>query len=110
MHVRGENIMEKELISVIDAARQLGKYKQTLFKIIRKLKITPTRQRHSEHGGQAISYITMEEFDRITEYFSTTCNSIGETKIISSPDSNLTDIKASWGQSQVGVRSCNNTF
>ena len=61
--------MEKELISVIDAAKQLGKYKQTLFKIIRKFKINPIKQGHSEHRGQAISYITMEEFNRLAEYF-----------------------------------------
>ena len=80
--------MEKELISVIDAAKQLGKYKQTLFKIIRKLKINPIKQKHSEHRGQAISYITMEELNRLAEYFSKNQKSLNEATI---SDSNNID-------------------
>ncbi len=73
--------MNNELISVIDAAKQLKKYKQTLFKIIRKLKITPTKQKHSEHRGQTITYITQEEFGRIAEYFSIKQDSNNSTDI-----------------------------
>jgi len=83
--------MEKELISVIDAASQLGKYKSTIFKIIKKLKITPTKQGHSQHRGQMASYISMEEFNRIAEYFSINQNSLGETDMESPNEANLTD-------------------
>lgn len=84
--------MEKELISIIDAAKQLGKYKQTLFKIIKKLKITPTKQKHSQHRGQAIAFISKEEFDRIAEYFSAHQNSSKENDIALFNDATLTDI------------------
>lgn len=83
--------MEKELISVIDAAKQLGKYKQTLFKIIKKLKITPMKQKHSQHRGQAITCISKEEFDRIAEYFLVNQNSNRETDIGHSNEAALTD-------------------
>jgi hypothetical protein len=81
---------EKELISIIDAAKQLGKYKQTLFKIIRKLKITPIKHRHSQHRGQAISYITKEDIDKLTEYFSN--KQTTEKTDIDSSNYDLTDI------------------
>ena len=83
--------MGKELISVIDAAKQLGKYKQTIFKIIKKLKITPTKQKHSQHRGQAITYISKEDFDRVAEYFSINQNSNRETESVPLNEANLTD-------------------
>ena len=83
--------MKKELISIIDAAKQLGKYKQTLFKVIRKLKIAQVKQRHSQHGGQAISYITKKDFDKLSEYFSSK-RSTKQEHVEYSSDLNLTDV------------------
>jgi len=64
-----ENMME-ESISIIDVAKRLGKRKQTIFKIIKKLGISTKKQRHSKHRGQAIAYITNEDFNQISEYVS----------------------------------------
>ena len=68
----------------------MGKYKQTIFKIIRKLKIIPIKHKHSQHRGQAISYITKEDLGRLTEYFSSKKTS-GKTDIESN-SYDLTDI------------------
>ena len=62
----GKEISE-ELISVIETARELGKRKQTIFKVLKRLGITPEKQRSSGHRNQEIAYITMEEFRRISE-------------------------------------------
>jgi hypothetical protein len=83
--------MSKEPISVIDAAKQLGQSKQTLFKIIKKLKIAPLKQRHSEHRCQAISYISPQELDRLTEYFSNNKKSLKEAVTGHSNEIDLTD-------------------
>jgi len=73
--------MKKEPISVIDAATQLGQRKQTIFKIIKKLNIATIKQRHSEHGGQAISYITPEDLNRLANYFLNNKKSFNEVAI-----------------------------
>lgn len=83
--------MSKEPISVIDAAKQLGQRKQTLFKIIKKLKITPIKQRHSGHRGQAISYIAPEDLDRLAEYFSSNKKSLNEFAADHSNEIDLSD-------------------
>ena len=76
-HVR-KFIMEKKLISIIDAAKALGVYKQTLFKIVKRLNIETTRQKNSAHRGQAISYIKDEDMKLISEHLSSnTSNSNG---------------------------------
>ncbi len=63
--------MEKELISVIDAAAQLGiPYKQTLFKIIKRLGISTVKQRSSGHRNQLISYITPDDLDLVKQHLS----------------------------------------
>ena len=56
--------MGDNIISVIDAARQLGLHKQTTFKILKRLGIQPLKQQGAERGhkGQLISYIRQEEF------------------------------------------------
>lgn len=58
--------MQQELISVIDTANQLGKSKQTIFKIIRRLGIKPLKCRDSASRNQMISYITQEELCRVS--------------------------------------------
>jgi len=53
--------MPDELISVAEFAGQLGKRKQTLFKVIRRLRIEPQKLRNSDRRGQRLSYITVDE-------------------------------------------------
>jgi hypothetical protein len=53
--------MAEELISVIDIARELGKSKQTIFKVLKRLRIEPKKLRAPEAHGQLISYISKEE-------------------------------------------------
>ena len=59
--------MTDDLISVSDAATKLGMYKQTLFKVIKRLGIDTIKQKSSAHRGQAISYITKTDFDLIID-------------------------------------------
>jgi hypothetical protein len=54
--------MSQDLISVIDAARQIGRRKQSVFKILKRLSIETQKLRGSDARGQIISYITQEEF------------------------------------------------
>lgn len=53
--------MPDELISIVDLARQLGKRKQTVFKILRRMRIEPKRLKSSDGRGQLLSYITAAE-------------------------------------------------
>jgi hypothetical protein len=53
--------MSEELISVADLASQFGKRKQTVFKILRRLRIEPTKLRSSDRRGQLVSYVTAQE-------------------------------------------------
>jgi hypothetical protein len=53
--------MDEELISVLDIASQLGKRKQTVFKILKRLRIETRKQRSSNARGQLIAYVTMKE-------------------------------------------------
>ncbi len=54
--------MDDDLISVIDVARQHGKAKQTVFKVLKRLGIEPTKLRNSSNKNQLIACITQEEF------------------------------------------------
>lgn len=54
-----------ELISVVDLAREHGKRKQRIFKIVKRLGIEPQKARSTSNGGQLISYITREEARRV---------------------------------------------
>jgi hypothetical protein len=53
--------MSENLISVADFVQQHSKRKQTVFKIIKRLGIETQKLRSSNHRGQFISYITLEE-------------------------------------------------
>jgi hypothetical protein len=54
--------MSEELISVVDLASQVGKRKQTVFKVLRRLHIEPRKLRSSESSGQlVVSYVTAGE-------------------------------------------------
>jgi hypothetical protein len=58
--------MDDDLISVIDIASQHGKRKTTVFKILNRLGIEPTKRRSSAGKNQLVSYITQEELRRVT--------------------------------------------
>ena len=54
--------MSEELISVIDLASQFGKRKQTVFKILRRLRIAPRKVRGPGRlRGQLVSCVTVQE-------------------------------------------------
>lgn len=53
--------MTDEPISIVDLANQVGKRKQTIFKILTRLGIQATKQRSVSSRGQLIAYITSEE-------------------------------------------------
>lgn len=53
--------MSEKLIPVADLASQFGKRKQTVFKVLRRLRIGPKKLRSSDRGGQLVSYITARE-------------------------------------------------
>lgn len=54
--------MSDDLISVIDVARQHGKRKATVFKVLKRLGITPAKQRSSSSRNQFVACITHDEF------------------------------------------------
>jgi hypothetical protein len=59
--------MPDTLISVIDLAAQHGLLKQTIFKVLKRLGIEPTKQPGTNSRGQVISYITQEEARTVIE-------------------------------------------
>jgi hypothetical protein len=65
---------DNDMISVIDAARELGKPKQTIFKIMRRLGVAGSKRRDSSKGNQVISYITRTELDRLRSELNTRRN------------------------------------
>lgn len=54
-------LMPEESISVTDLARQLGKRKHTVFKVLKRLGIQPRKRRNSGRRGQLVSYVTAQE-------------------------------------------------
>ena len=57
--------MSEDLISVIDVARKTGRRKASIFKVLKRLSIEPTKMRSSASRGQMISYITTKEFRQV---------------------------------------------
>ncbi len=60
--------MSVETISVIDVAKNLGKQKPHIFKILGRLGIETVKEKNSAAKGQKISYIRTEDYERIKEY------------------------------------------
>jgi hypothetical protein len=58
--------MDQELISVSDVARHHGKRKQTVFKVLKRLEIDTTKRRSSASRNQVVSYITQDDFRRVS--------------------------------------------
>jgi hypothetical protein len=63
--------MTQDRISVIDAAQAIGYGKTAIFKILARLGIETFKERNSNHKGQAIAYITVEDFQQIQSYLAT---------------------------------------
>lgn len=57
--------MHNDQISVIEAAKQIGYGKQGVFKLLKRLGIETVRSHSPEHNGQAIAYISMDDFTRL---------------------------------------------
>lgn len=55
------------LVSVIDAASQLGMLKQTVFKILKRLGIEAVKHRDPERRNAPTSFITSEQLKRVVE-------------------------------------------
>jgi len=60
--------MSNELISVIDVAKELGKQKPHIFKIMGRLGVETIKEKNSSARGQKIAYITNADYDRIKEH------------------------------------------
>ena len=58
--------MGDDLISVIDVARHHGKHRGTVFKVLKRLGIEPTKRRSSSSKNQLVAYITQEDFLRVS--------------------------------------------
>ena len=61
--------MSNELISVEDVAKNLGKQKPYIFKILKRLDIPSLLQKSNLARGQKVAYITTDEYERIKEHF-----------------------------------------
>jgi IS30 family transposase len=53
--------MSEDYISVIDVAKQIGKAKQTVLKVLKRLGIESKKMRGTGRRGPLISYITQKE-------------------------------------------------
>lgn len=73
--------MSDELISVIDVAKQVGKHKSFIFKIIDRLKINKVKQKSSDAKGQKIAYITTDDYKRVVEYLAGTKNNANDSPV-----------------------------
>ncbi len=59
--------MNDEMISVIEAGRQLERRKTTIFKVMKRLGIHAQKRRDSNHGNQVVAYLTQANFIRVKE-------------------------------------------
>ena len=57
--------MEGQWLSVIDIANHHGFLRATVFKTLKKMGIETRKERNSANGGQAIAYVTQEDYQRI---------------------------------------------
>jgi hypothetical protein len=73
--------MGEDLISVIDVARQHGRRKATVFKVLKRLSIEPTKRRSPSSKNQMVACITHEEFRLVSI----------EMQSIASRDDSVTD-------------------
>ena len=72
--------MTEKKISVIHAAQELGLRKQSLFKILKRLKIEVTREKSENHAGQSISYISEKDLKLVSDQVKYNANFQNENK------------------------------
>lgn len=58
-----------DLIAIAELADELGTYRATIFKIVKRLGIEPVKRRDSGRGGQQIAVVTPAEASAIREAF-----------------------------------------
>ena len=57
--------LDADLISVIDVARQHGKRRSTVFKVLRRLGVEPVTLKSASSKNQLVAYVTPEECERV---------------------------------------------
>lgn len=60
--------MDDELISVAEAAKALGRNKQSLFKLINRLKIEKLFIKSEDARGQTAAFISIDDFDILKDH------------------------------------------
>jgi hypothetical protein len=71
--------MNENLISIIEFAETNGLRRQTVFKVLKRLGIEPTKARgDNRNRGQTISYITEHDARKVLEAFTTSRNTRDE--------------------------------
>ncbi|MBX9917461.1 MAG: hypothetical protein K2Y07_09535 [Nitrosomonas sp.] len=76
--------MDSDVISVIDAAKKLGRHKAYIFKVLGRLGIDTVKEKSSTARGQKIAYITIDDYKRIKDYLSEIESD--QTSLIQQPD------------------------
>lgn len=66
--------MVEKSISIIDIAKTYGKRPQSIHKIVRRLGISTEKVKSKGSRGQAISYVSEQDYERIWEYFTESGN------------------------------------
>ncbi len=57
--------MNEEMISVIQAGRQLERHRATIFKVVKRLGIHAHKRRDASSGNQLVSYLTHADYIRV---------------------------------------------
>ena len=83
---QSEKPMNEELISVLDLSRELGRRKQTVFKVLKRLGIETRKQRSSKAPRQLIAYVTVEESRRVEDEMRATAPPVLEPQAEALPE------------------------
>ncbi|WP_395341191.1 hypothetical protein PN836_018640 [Ningiella sp. W23] len=75
--------MSQKLISIIQVAEELGRQKQYIFKLVNRLKIEKVMQKSSGARGQTITYISIDDLERIKEHLLTSSQANSSTPEVS---------------------------
>ncbi len=78
--------MDDEIISVIDAAKNLDRHKAYIFKILGRLGIDTVKEKNSAARGQKIAYITTDDYKKVKDYLSKTERESDQTSLTQQPD------------------------
>jgi hypothetical protein len=57
--------MKETIVAIVDLASQLGMFKQTIFKVARRMGITPFKSRSLERHGQLVSWVTEADAQKL---------------------------------------------